>query len=563
MFGKEGNHQREYRDFSSKEEKTGILKTEMNKMKQKMWKRALLTFLCLALLVSLCACGGKPASSGTASKSAPSSSADSSKAAEITPQGSGDPTPMRYVAPGSDFPMQDQVLEKVNEKLQADGINIEVQLQRIPWDAWDQKTQLMISTGEEFEMLHVMQDLKQVGTLYSQGALLPLNEYLESGKYDKLKNCFSDNVWKEVTGQGQILAVPAMSTANQAKSYGDITYRKDIADKLGLKVPTTVDELIDFAKAIKADLEKETGKPIYAWGGTGRPAEWYLRSLQEDYFYVDTALSLVKVDQQGNVSSYIESEDFKNSCKIYERMNAEGLINPDILSLGHEYGSNEIKYGRWAIGFDMGTPLEYEQTVQQNVPGAEIGVFQLAPDKGDFIYFYTYNCNAVPTTSKHPEAALDFLQWLYSGKENYDLFMYGIEGETYNATDDTHRETLRGEDGNPLYQYDEWQIGYQPVRRWEAGVSDELVKLDARRRDLDETAVVSVATGFMFDATPVADAAANLSAEVESVLAPLKCGLVSYEEGFDSALSTLKAAGLDEYLTEFERQFKEYLAQQK
>lgn len=534
-------------------------------MKLTIWKKVLASLLSVALLASFCACESGQTNEETASGSAAQSGDNtvSDEASTGQDEADSEPVPMRYVAPGSEFAMQDQVLAKVNEKLQADGINIEVEIQRIPWDAWDQKTQLMISSGEEFEMLHVMQDKKQVGIMYSQGALLPLNEYLDSGKYDELKNCFSENVWKEVTAQGNVLAVPAMSTANQAKSYGDITYRKDIADRLGLETPTNVDELIEFAKAIKAELEEETGKPIYAWGGTGRPAEWYLRSLDEDYFYVDTALSLVKVEQDGTVSSYIESEEFEQACKIYERFYKEGLINPDILSLGHEYGSNEIQYGRWAVGFDMGTPLENLQTLQKNVPGADIGVFQFAPDKGDFIYFYTYNCNAIPATCKNPEAALDFLQWLYTDKENHDLFMYGIEGETYNAIGDNKKERILGEDGNPLWQYDEWQIAYQPLRRWESGISDELVALDSRRRDLDEEAVVSVATGFVFDSTPVADAAANLSAEAESVLAPLKCGLVPYDEGFESALATLKAAGLDEYIAEYDRQFQEYLASQK
>ena len=53
-------------------------------------------------------------------------------------------------------------------------------------------------------------------------------------------------------------------------------------------------------------------------------------------------------------------------------------------------------------------------------------------------------------------------------------------------------------------------------------MSDRLITLDSRRRDLDEEAVVSVATGFMFDPAPVADAAANLSAEAERLLEPLK-----------------------------------------
>ena len=529
-------------------------------MKKTLWKRILALGLSAVLLASASACSPSDPSKGSESSAGGSVSAASKEEGST---GSGDPVPMRYVAPGSDWPLQAEVLAKVNEKLQADGVNIEVLLQRIPRDAWAQKTHLMISSGEEFEMLHVMQDKKQVGILYGQGALAPLNEYFDSGKYDDLKSKFTDNVWKEVTSQGNILAVPAMSTANQGKSYGDISYRKDVADKLGLKEPTTVDEVVDFAKAIQAELEKETGKKIYAWGGTGRPAEWYLRSLDEDYFYVDTALTLVKVDQDGTVSSWVESEEFKNSCKLYERFNEEGLIHPDSLSLGHEYGSNEILYGRWAIGFDSGMPVENEQQLQTNVPGAEIGVFQLAPEKSDFVTFYTYNCNAVPVTSKHPEAALDFLQWLYADQENHDLFMYGIEGETYKAEGDNRKEKILGEDGKALYQYDEWQIAYQPLRRFEAGMSDRLVELDSRRRDLDEEAVVSVATGFMFDSTPVADAAANLSAEAESLLAPLKCGLVSYDEGFDSVLSTLKAAGLDEYLAEYDKQFQEFLASQK
>lgn len=471
-----------------------------------------------------------------------------------------EPYIVRYVTPGSEWSGQDQVLEAINEKLKTDGFNIEIEFVRIPWDAWDQKTQLMIASGEDFGLLHVMQDLKQIGALYGQGAIIPLDDLFATGDYDDLKSKFGENVWGEVSSGGHILGVPAMSTANQGKTYGDITYRKDVADKLGLKEPTNVDELIEFAKALQTELEKESGKPVYAWGGTDRPAEWYLRSLEDDYFYVDTALSLVRVDQDGTVSSYIESEEFKESCEIYEKLNAEGLIHPDILSLGREYGSNEILEGRWAIGFDSGTPFENELRVKQNVPGASIGVFQLKPEKADFITFYTYNCNAIPSTCSNPKASLDFMQWLYSSKENHDLFMYGIDGVTYDAIDEDKMNTYLADDGNPVYKYDEWQIAYQPYRRYVSEMPEELIALDQRRRDLDTEAVVSVATGFMFDSSPIADIAANLSAEAETVLAPLKCGLISYDEGFENALEQLKAAGLDEYIAEFDRQFQEYYA---
>ena len=119
-----------------------------------------------------------------------------------------EPYKLRYAAPGDYFAEQDAVLAKVNEKLKADGLNIEVELVRIGWDAWSQKTQLMIASGETFEMLHVMQDLKSVGTLYGQGAIMDLTEYLNSEKFAPLRNLFADKVWEECSVDGKIVAVP-------------------------------------------------------------------------------------------------------------------------------------------------------------------------------------------------------------------------------------------------------------------------------------------------------------------------------------------------------------------
>ena len=64
-------------------------------------------------------------------------------------------------------------------------MNLEVELIRIPWDAWDQKTNLMLSTGEEFELIQVMQDLKPASVLRSQNGIIPLNDYVD--KYPNLK----------------------------------------------------------------------------------------------------------------------------------------------------------------------------------------------------------------------------------------------------------------------------------------------------------------------------------------------------------------------------------------
>ena len=83
--------------------------------------------------------------------------ATASATGSTEPGGSMDaePVPMRYVAPGGAPSELDVALVAINEKLAADGVGIEVEVERIGWDAWDQKTNLMLSTGEPFELLHV------------------------------------------------------------------------------------------------------------------------------------------------------------------------------------------------------------------------------------------------------------------------------------------------------------------------------------------------------------------------------------------------------------------------
>ena len=98
-----------------------------------------------AMVCSLTACGSKPA------ESSPGTTGAKGSAAETAGGTAGEaPKKMRYVAPGSDWEKEDEIIGLVNDKLQKDGVNIEVELIRIPWDAWDQKVNLMLSNGTAF-----------------------------------------------------------------------------------------------------------------------------------------------------------------------------------------------------------------------------------------------------------------------------------------------------------------------------------------------------------------------------------------------------------------------------
>ena len=65
--------------------------------------------------------------------------------------------------------------------------------------------------------------------------------------------------------------------------------------------------------------------------------------------------------------------------------------------------------------------------------------------------------------------------------------------------------------------------------------------------------------GFFFDASSVQTEYSNVQTEMEAVITPIIMGVISYEDGYESALKRLKDAGLDTVVAEYQRQFNAYM----
>lgn len=115
--------------------------------------------LALSTLIGCGKASDSPAANGENNASSPKS--DNNNTSEVVR--------IKYVVPGTEPKDYQKVFEKVNEKLAADGVGVEVEKIFIPWDAWDQKLNLMLSTGEEFDLFHVMQDRTPFSNYYTRG----------------------------------------------------------------------------------------------------------------------------------------------------------------------------------------------------------------------------------------------------------------------------------------------------------------------------------------------------------------------------------------------------------
>lgn len=149
-------------------------------------KKLLAMALAAAMVVTAFAgCSGNNDTSSADSTSSASSEASTSSDASTSDESSateddGTIHPMRIVQPGTLCADYETGMAAVNEKLKEDGVNIEVSVTRIPWDAYAEKLNLMLTTGEEFELLHVMQDVKNLSAIAGMGAISSIHESIQN-----------------------------------------------------------------------------------------------------------------------------------------------------------------------------------------------------------------------------------------------------------------------------------------------------------------------------------------------------------------------------------------------
>lgn len=541
----------------------------MKMCKIKKMKRAAAWMLMSAMvLVSLTGCGsGKEAKNqegdavstkAETDESIESSTEESGREAAV--EESGEIYPVRIVQPGTLPDGYEDGIAAVNAKLREDGYSIEVSVQRIPWDSYAEKLNLMLTTGEEFELLHIMQDVKNLSSIAAMGAIIPIDDILEN--YPGLKSRFTDTDWQGTVYNGEHYAVPCYWKSFD-HAVSQIIVRTDVMNSVGYdEFPTdNVEELIDLMEKSQEYILEETGIKAYHWlHQNNDTAHWLHRTYDTYPFYVENSLGVVLVRQDGTIDSFYESEEFKKDADTYYEMYQKGLINPDILNMDSQVKIDQANLGAFLPSQTFDPSVGKVIMQNTDLTGVTSDWTEMCPDKPEMIYTYSQNLNAVSSTAENPEAAIQFLDWLYASPENHDLFHYGVEGVHFADAGEgllARTDEMKNANGDALYYMDTWMTGYLPYMRVdEAVATDEYLAYNVYKSD---NYVISPVAGFLFDATNVTTELTNLQTEIIASIYPIKFGMVPYEENIGSAIEKLKAAGLDKYLEEYRTQFKEYL----
>lgn len=465
--------------------------------------------------------------------------------------------PLRYYMPGAASQQADSVNEAISEKLQEDGLNIDFQPMYIAWDQWVDKINMMLSTGDEFEMLHIMFDYIPASIYTGRGALTPLDDLINEytpGLWD----LFEDILWSCATVNGDVMSVPAYWRDNSGDFEGYFSYCVTRFEKYGLTVPTTIEDLIDTMVELQAYQEEETGMTAYIYEHSTGRCPIALHRTYDTWPYYTSADGIFMVTQDGTASLFFESEDFKQDCEFMNECYTLGLIHPDILNLSLDTIATYKSDGDYLLGIQTGGT---DVTDNAGNVVLDFDYFMLNPDAPYLCNMPLLNSNGIPSTCKHPEVSLQFLYWMYTNAENQNLVLYGIEGEHWNAVGENEYQRIKDENDSNLYNFAAWMIEYVPLHLF------DVERTTTPKEDLDyisnlypENTVYSPICGFNFNIESVNVEYANMLAEYTTSILPIKEGVIPYEGNYEAAIEKMKAAGCDAVIEEFQRQLNEYLA---
>ncbi|MEN6313813.1 MAG: hypothetical protein ABFD25_06155 [Clostridiaceae bacterium] len=255
--------------------------------------------------------------------------------------------------------------------------------------------------------------------LVENGVCADLKESYESyvGSYGKLLGeCVSSSkdALKKGTADGKLLGFPDIQGAYNETEV--LWIRQDWLDAVKMKLPATVDEMLDVARAFKkAKLggEKTVGLGLHFATEPGSTSESV--SLQTIMAPYGAVLGTWQKDQTGNYVYANTADAVKTGLIELQKLYAEGIIKSDFAVGNNKNFKEEVANG--LVGMYYGASNEGNGGVKSNLlndPKANWTVCRIPTLNGEIVPQYTNdainNFYVVNKKYNHPEAIFKMLQ---------------------------------------------------------------------------------------------------------------------------------------------------------
>ncbi|GIN56132.1 ABC transporter substrate-binding protein [Lederbergia ruris] len=452
-------------------------------------------------------------------------------------EGGGEkPYEIKWYSIGTPQKDKDKVFEEVN-KYTKEKINATVNLTQIDWGDFEQKMQVIISSGEPFDIGFTnggqyVQDAQK-------GAYLPLDDLLEEhGK--ELKEAINPALLEGAKIDGKLYGIPANKEAARQSVY---TFNKRLVDKYNFDISKvkTLEDLEPMLKEIKENEPDIT------------PIATFKAYLPFDYIFEgDMPFGFALEGDRDHVVNPFESDIAMETFKTMHKYFKAGYLKSDAATSKDSW---PMDVENWFVR--MGDSQPYADLLWSRSAKYDV-VSVPAEEPTTFNTSVTGSIQAISATSQNPEKAMEFLNLLNTDPYLRNLIDKGIEGTHYEKNDDGKIKDLPARIDNynmPTYTFGNHFI----LDLYEEDPDDKWEKFE----EFNESAKPAPTLGFHFNSDPVRTEIASISNVSKEFYPALATGAVDPEENLPKFNQKLKDAGLDKVMAEIQKQFDEWKAEQK
>ncbi len=404
-----------------------------------MYAKMILVVLALTLIVTACAAPtaapvAAPTTASTAAPAAPTAvSASPTPAKPVDIEIWAIPTSSQAPAPPENWIGFKTIREKLNINLKyvslAQGADGETKINAAAAaNALPDFFQCYSTSNERNKMI----DLNKQGLIAPVDSLLPMMPNRVKTHYDD-KTAFA-------LGSLDGKQMGFVEKPNLPRREG-LVIRKDWLDKLGLKAPTTVDELIAVAKAFTEKDPDGNGKnDTYGIGGFFDGS--YGQGQRFAFIFGAYGVpDLWNWDDQANFGLTVRTPQFRQALEKFREINQAKIIDPDWATINRDEFRIRWPQGRYGIMWEDFSALSSVANYAKfdaNFPNGEWAPLPaLKGPSGTKSYLAAYgqigNIFAVSKKAmdagKGPAIA-KLLEWMAS-PEGYYLLGFGVEGVNY------------------------------------------------------------------------------------------------------------------------------------
>ncbi|MDO4306768.1 MAG: ABC transporter substrate-binding protein [Eubacteriales bacterium] len=437
------------------------------------------------------------------------------------------------------------VLEEVNAYL-TDKLNCTLKIVETDFGSYDQKMQMVIGSGEEFDLCYTANWSNNFYNNVNKNAFLELNDLLDEYA-PELVDAVPQAGWDAATVSGNIYAVPNMQIWTMTNC---LSIDKEYVDKYNFDVDS-VKELKDLEPLLAAI--KEDNPDMYPFAAdAGGILGMMTQAMGYDELAGRHIPGVVMLDDEElKVVNQFELPQVMDHYKLMYDWSQKGYIRPDASTITSY--TADLAAGKHAARVVGNLKPGIEVGESEMYGGKEIVMVQLSdswlPTSG-----ITATMTAVSRTSKNPEKAVEFLNLFNTDKYLYNLITQGVEGVHYEKLDGDYIAPIENSGYAPNA---DWMYGNQFLAYLKEGqVEDDWEQTIA----MNEAGKTSVAFGFVFDSTTVQNEIASVSAVVQEYQLSLDTGAVDPETVMPEFLNKLEQAGSQVIIDEIQRQLDEWSA---